>query len=65
MEGEHAKIVPVETGISDDSDIEITSGLEEGMQVIIGSYRAISKTLKDESLVKISKKKSTLTTKDE
>lgn len=57
VEGEHAKIAPVKTGISNDTDMEIMSGLEEGMQVVIGSYRAISKTLKDGSLVKISKRK--------
>jgi HlyD family secretion protein len=56
VEDETSHIAPVETGISNDTDIEIKSGLEEGQKVVIGSYRAISKTLKDESLVKVSDK---------
>ena len=51
-----AKVVPVETGISSDTDIEVKSGLEEGQQVVTGSYRALTKTLKDGSPVKISNK---------
>jgi len=35
----------VETGISDDSHIEVRSGLEGGETVIIGPYRAVSGTL--------------------
>lgn len=66
VEGENAKLIAVKTGISNDTDIEIKSGLEENMQVVIGSYRAISKTLKDGSLVKITKKKGKVeTTKEE
>ena len=51
-----AKVVPVETGISSDTDIEVKSGLEEEQEVVIGSYRALTKTLKDGSPVKIAKK---------
>ncbi len=51
-----AKIVPVETGISSDTDIEVLSGVEEDQKVVTGSYRVLTKTLKDGSLVKISKK---------
>ncbi len=50
-----AKQVPVEIGISDDTNIEITSGLEEGQVVVSGSYRALSKDLKDGSAVKSKK----------
>lgn len=50
-----AKMVPVKTGISDDANIEITSGLEEGQQVVSGSYKAISRELKDDAKVKIKK----------
>ncbi|MBN1154529.1 efflux RND transporter periplasmic adaptor subunit [candidate division KSB1 bacterium] len=53
VEGNAVKIVPVETGISDDRNIEIVNGLEKGMKVVTGTYRAISKLLKDGSLVKI------------
>ena len=56
IDGENAKIAPVKTGISNDTDIEVISGVEEGQQVVIGSYRAISKTLKDGSLVKVAEK---------
>jgi HlyD family secretion protein len=37
----------VETGIQSETHIEILSGLEEGDQVVVGSYRAISRDLKD------------------
>ncbi len=45
------EIVGVETGISDDTYIEILSGLEKGETVVSGSYKAISQELKDGSLV--------------
>ena len=51
-----ATAVPVETGISSETDIEIMSGLEEKQQVVTGSYRALSKTLKNGSRVKITEK---------
>lgn len=50
-----AKIKPVVTGISSDTNIEIKTGIEEGKQVVTGSYRVLSKTLKDGNAVKISK----------
>ena len=40
-----ARIQAVKTGIQDDKNIHITSGLEEGQTVIIGPYSAVSKTL--------------------
>jgi len=57
VKGDTAKIIPVTTGISNDTDIEIVNGVEQEMQVVVGSYRAISKTLKDGSLVKVSSTK--------
>ncbi|MDZ7330723.1 MAG: efflux RND transporter periplasmic adaptor subunit [candidate division KSB1 bacterium] len=51
-----AKIVPVKTGISSDTEIEIISGLEEGQTIVAGSYRALSKLLKHGSIVKVSDK---------
>ncbi|MBN2356562.1 efflux RND transporter periplasmic adaptor subunit [candidate division KSB1 bacterium] len=57
-----AKMIPVESGISDDNNIEIISGLEEGQRVITGSYKALSKLLKDGSKVK---EKKSETAKDE
>jgi HlyD family secretion protein len=46
-----AKFVPVETGITGESDIEITSGLNPGMEVITGPSRVL-RTLKDNDSVK-------------
>ncbi|MBS1620068.1 MAG: efflux RND transporter periplasmic adaptor subunit [Bacteroidetes bacterium] len=43
----------VTTGIQDINNIEITSGLQEGEEVVIGPYSAISKTLKDGAKVKV------------
>ncbi|GBD07516.1 Macrolide export protein MacA [bacterium HR21] len=42
-----ARMVQVETGISDRNYIEIRQGLHEGTQVITGSYHAISRLLRD------------------
>ena len=41
-----AKLQVVETGIQDDSNIEITSGLNEGDEVITGPYNMVTKLLK-------------------
>lgn len=40
-----AKLRVVETGIQDDSNIEITSGLAEGEEVITGPYNTVTKKL--------------------
>ena len=48
-----AELVSVETGISDNGFIEITSGLDSGDEVISGSFMAVSRTLKDGMAVKI------------
>ena len=55
VEDGKAKMVAVETGISDDTNIEINSGLQEGQEVVSGSYKAVSKDLKDGDLVKTKK----------
>lgn len=52
-----AKMVAVETGISDDNFIEIKSGLKDGEVVISGSYRAISRELENGSIVRVEDKK--------
>ena len=41
-----AKLRVVKTGIQDDTNIEIISGLEEGDEIITGPYNVVSKTLK-------------------
>jgi HlyD family secretion protein len=52
MDGERAKMVPVKIGISDDNYWEITEGLKEGMEVVSGGYRAISRDLEDGKKIK-------------
>ena len=47
-----AEFVPVETGISGTTDIEIDKGLQEGDEVITGSYKVL-RTLKPGTSVKI------------
>ncbi len=39
--GDHARMVPVKSGVSDDGYYEITEGLKEGDEVVSGNYRAI------------------------
>lgn len=56
LEGNEVQKVKVETGISDDTYIEIVSGLEGDEDVVIGPYRAISKELEDGSKVMAPKK---------
>jgi HlyD family secretion protein len=45
--GSKAQMVKVTTGISDDSYMEIKSGVQPGDEVVAGSYSAISRKLKD------------------
>ena len=45
--GSTAKLVKVTTGISDDTYMEIKSGVQPGDEVISGSYSAISRKLKE------------------
>ena len=52
MEGDHAKMVPVKIGISDDLHWEITDGLKEGDEVVSGGYRAVSRDLEDGKKIK-------------
>lgn len=52
VENNIAKQTQVKTGISDDSNIEILSGLTEGQKIVSGSYKALSKQLKDGAAVK-------------
>lgn len=53
--GDKAFMVKVTTGIADDSYIEIKSGVNQGDEVISGSYSAISRKLKDGAKVAIDK----------
>jgi HlyD family secretion protein len=47
VEGDHVKMLPVKRGISDDNYVEITEGLQEGQDVVTGSYKAINRDLED------------------
>lgn len=51
------KLHPVETGIADNTYIEIKTGLEADAVVVSGTYAAISRTLKDGSAVTVSSDK--------
>lgn len=48
-----AEIYEVETGISDDTHLEIRSGLKGGELIIIGPYSVVSRTLEPGDLVKV------------
>jgi HlyD family secretion protein len=52
-----AKLRVVKTGIQDDSNIEIISGLKPGEEIIIGPYTTVSKELSSNDKVKIEPKK--------
>ncbi|MDT0643347.1 efflux RND transporter periplasmic adaptor subunit [Zunongwangia sp. F363] len=45
-EGSKARLQPVETGIQNDANIEITKGLEAGDVVITGPYNTVTRSLK-------------------
>ena len=47
LEGDHAKMVPVKIGISDDNYWEVTEGLTEGQEVVSGGFKAITRELED------------------
>ena len=52
VNGKKAVFRPVETGITGVTDIEITKGLQQGDEIVIGSYKAL-RTLKPEASVKV------------
>lgn len=56
LDGKKVKFVPVETGITGESDIEIVSGLQPNMEVITGPSRVL-RTLKESDTVKKQTKK--------
>ena len=55
MDNNAVKSVEVKRGISDDQYTEIVSGLDEGKEVVSGSYKAINRELEDGSKVRIEK----------
>lgn len=55
IKGEKAEFKEVKTGITGTTDIEVLSGLNDGEQIITGSYKVI-RTLKNEAKIKIDNK---------
>ena len=51
------KAVQVKRGISNDSHVEVTEGVTEGMEVVSGTYRAINRELEDGSKVRVEEPK--------
>jgi HlyD family secretion protein len=56
IQDEKAVFTPVKTGIMGDTEIEITDGLEEGQEIVTGSYRTL-RSLENEAHLKVEKKK--------
>ncbi|MBC2843465.1 efflux RND transporter periplasmic adaptor subunit [Winogradskyella flava] len=56
-DGGKAKLRVVETGIQDDTNIEIVSGLSKDDKIITGPYNMVSKTLKPGDLIEEKNKK--------
>ena len=54
-EGDKAKLIVVETGIQDDTNIEIITGLNEEDEVITGPYNTVTKSLKNGDSVEYKK----------
>ncbi len=52
-ENDSAKRVEVETGISDNTHIQIMSGIEQGMEIVTGSYRILSRELENGDKIKV------------
>ena len=55
IKGEQASFRKVETGITGATDIEVLSGLNEGEEIITGSYKVI-RTLKNDARIKVDNK---------
>jgi len=55
VSGEKAVFQKVETGITGATDIEVTSGLKEGDQIVTGTYQVI-RTIKNDTQVKVDNK---------
>ena len=62
VEAGKVKQIEVKTGIQDDLNITILSGLKAGQQVVSAPYAAISKTLKDKMEVEVVEKSKLFTT---
>jgi HlyD family secretion protein len=63
-EGGKAKLKVVKTGIQDDTNIEIISGLDKDDKIITGPYNMVSKNLKPGDLLEVKNKKSKSTSEE-
>lgn len=61
--GDKAKLRVVKTGIQDDTNIEIISGLKPGEEIIIGPYTTVSKDLVSNDKVRVETEKDKKETK--
>ncbi|MFD2908991.1 efflux RND transporter periplasmic adaptor subunit [Flavobacterium ardleyense] len=55
--GDKAKLRVVKTGIQDDTNIEIISGLKPGEEIIVGPYSTVAKDLSSNDKVKVENEK--------
>lgn len=55
--GDKAKLKVVKTGIQDDTNIEIISGLKPGEEIIVGPYTTVSKDLVSNDKVRVESEK--------
>ena len=62
---DEAKLKVVKTGIQDDTNIEIISGLAEGDEIITGPYSVVSKTLSSGDKIEVKSDKKPNETKEE
>jgi HlyD family secretion protein len=52
IRGKKAEFIPVQTGISGVTDIEVNSGLKDGDEIVIGNYKAL-RTLRPGASIKV------------
>jgi len=57
--GDEAVLRVITTGIQDDKNIEILSGIEAGEEIITGPYTTVTKSLKNKDKIQVSAKKKT------
>ncbi len=62
--GDTVDMVEVKTGIQDDEYIEITTGLKEGDEVVVGPYTAVSRKLEKGAEISVNNDKDTEKDKD-
>ncbi|HLU51723.1 MAG TPA: efflux RND transporter periplasmic adaptor subunit [Flavobacteriaceae bacterium] len=51
--GDEAQLRVITTGVQDEKNIEVLSGLKEGEEIIIGPYTLVTKTLKNKDKIKV------------